>query len=464
MKKLITQISALCLLFASVSLNAQLNKIYGKEGLKVYLNEDSTHYIKATGLVQVWTRYNTSNPGSVIYGKSVPNTFDVGLRRVRYQVMAQLSDRVFVYTQFGINNQSSLSARKMQLFLHDATAEYNVHKNWLVLGTGLSAWNGTARYASSSVNSILGMDLPYVQETTNDINDQFVRRMGVFAKGKIGSLDYRFSLTNPLPVQTESTAPGVAITPVLPATAAAKDGVNTAYFSTQTPELNFQGYLMWQFLNKESNQIPYMIGSYLGKKRVLNIGAGFQYQKDAMNYRNSILDSVVRYKPLQQLAVDVFYDYYLNKEKQNAITIYAALLNYNFGPNYIRNAAPMNPATGISSPTAGSFNGSGNGFPLIGTGQVLCAQAAYLFKKDLFGKQGTIQPYVQCVYANYEALKNPVKVLDIGVNWIMSGQNAKLSLDYQSRPIFANRDVNGEIYEIKSARRGQIVLQFQVCF
>jgi hypothetical protein len=57
-----------------------------------------------------------------------------------------------------------------------------------------------------------------------------------------------------------------------------------------------------------------------------------------------------------------------------------------------------------------------------------------------------------------------VKVLDIGVNWIMSGKNAKLFLDYQSRPIITNSDVNGEIYEIKSARRGQIVLQFQVCF
>jgi hypothetical protein len=352
----------------------------------------------------------------------------------------------------------------MQLFLYDSTVEYNVHKNWLVLGAGLSAWNGTARYASSSVNSILGMDLPYSQETTNDINDQFVRRMGLFAIGKIGSLDYRFSVTNSLPLQTESTAPGVAITATLRATSSGKDAVNTAYFATRAPELNFQGYLMWQFLNKESNQVPYMIGSYLGKKRVLNIGAGFQYQKDAMNYRYSKIDSVIRYKPLQQLAVDVFYDFYLNKDKHNAITIYTALLNYNFGPNYIRDAAPMNPTNGLSTVAAGSFNGSGNGFPLIGTGQVLYAQAAYLFKKDLFGKQGTIQPYVQCIYANYEALKNPVKVYDIGVNWIMNGQNAKLSLDYQSRPIFANRDANGDVYEIKSARRGQIVLQFQVCF
>jgi hypothetical protein len=75
-----------------------------------------------------------------------------------------------------------MQTRKMQLFLHDATAEYNVHKNWLVLGWGLSAWNGTARCAPSPVNSILGMDLPYEQQTTNDINDQFLRRMGLFCK------------------------------------------------------------------------------------------------------------------------------------------------------------------------------------------------------------------------------------------------------------------------------------------
>ena len=178
-----------------------------------------------------------------------------------------------------------------------------------------------------------------------------------------------------------------------------------------------------------------------------------------MWYRNEIGDTIS--KPLQQFAVDVFFDYYLNKEKQNAVTAYCAFLNYDFGPNYIRNAGVMNTANGTNS--SSSFNGAGNSAPLIGTGQVIFGQAAYLFKKDLLGKEGTLQPYVSGSYANYQKLKDPVLIYNIGLNWIMSGQNSKLSLDYQSRPIF-NTDSNGEIHETKNARRGQIVLQYQIAF
>ena len=58
-----------------------------------------------------------------------------------------------------------------------------------------------------------------------------------------------------------------------------------------------------------------MNSSYLGKKRVFNIGTGFQYQKDAMNYRNSATEIARRYSALQQLGVDVFYE--VTSTKQN---------------------------------------------------------------------------------------------------------------------------------------------------
>ncbi len=444
-------------LILALATRAQISKSYGKEGLKVYLSEDSTRYIKATGLAQIWVRYNDNNPGSAVYNTPQPNTFDVGLRRVRYQTMAQVSKQVFFYAQYGINSVNSLSARKTGLFFHDVTAEYNVHKNYLVLGGGLSGWNGTCRYSSSAVGSILALDLPVVQETTNDVSDQFVRKMGIYAKGKIGGFDYRFSAANPFPVQNALSA----VSAISTSGAAVYTATNTAYFSTRAPELNYQGYLMWQFMDKESNQVPYMIGSYLGKKRVFNIGSGFQYQKDAMVYRASAADTALRYTPLQQFGVDVFYDYYLDKEKQNAVTAYASFLNYDFGPNYIRNAAAMNTANGTVG--AASFNGAGNAFPLIGTGRVIFAQGAYLFRKDLLKTQGTLQPYASVIYADYNRLKDPMMAYDVGINWIMSGQNSKLSLDYQSRPVF-NTDASGNITETKSARRGQIVLQYQVAF
>ena len=460
MKNSLSTLCSVCILslFGASTLQAQspLPGLRFKDGLKIYLNDDSSRYVQGTGLAQIWLRYNDNNPGSTVFGTPKKESFDVGLRRVRYQVMGQVTKKIFFYTQFGLNNVNSISARKPGLFLHDVTAEYKIYKNYITLGAGLSGWNGTARYTSSAVGSILGMDLPTIEEATNDVNDQFVRRMGVYAKGQIGGLDYRFSVANPFPVQTSVTAPGGAAV-------AALNGINTAAYSTNAPEKMYQGYVKWQFMDKESNLLAYSAGSYLGKKRVLNVGAGFAYQKDAMWYRKlnpSGIDTVLT--PLQQFAVDLFYDTYLDKDKQNAITAYAAFLHYDFGPNYIRNAGPMNMANGT---TAGSsFNGAGNSAPLIGTGQVVYAQAAYLFRKDLFGKQGTLQPYAAGSFASYQKLTDPVLIYNLGINWIMSGQNSKISLDYQSRPIFHTNALSGDVSETKSARRGQIVLQYQVAF
>lgn len=437
-----------CLLIAGVSRSfaQSLDKRF-KDGLKIYLSDDSTRYVKATGLAQIWLRYNQSNPGSAIYGTPKSETLDVGLRRVRFQTMAQVNKHVFFYTQFGINSLNSLSARKTGLFFHDVTGEYSIYKNYITIGTGLSGWNGTSRFSSSGVASILCMDLPVVQEATNDVTDQFVRKYGVYAKGKISGLDYRFAVANPFPVQNALTA--VATLPA--------DEMHTAYYSTKAPKLQYQGYVMWQFLEKESNQLPYMTGSYLGKKRVFNLGSGFALQKDAMWYRAESGDTVS--KPLQQFGADIFFDYYLNKDKQNAITAYASFLNYYFGPNYLRNAGAMNPANGTVG--ASSFNGPGNAAPLIGTGQVIYAQAGYLLRKDLLGSLGTLQPYASAIYADYQKLNDPVMTYDVGINWIMSGNNSKLSLDYQSRPVFTTA-ADGSINQ--TSRKGQLVLQYQLAF
>lgn len=434
---------------------AQLPGTRFKEGVKIILSDDSTRYLQATGLAQIWLRYNDNNPGSTVFGTPKKETFDVGLRRVRFQVMGQVTKKIFFYTQFGINNFNSISARKTGLFFHDVTAEYKLYKNYITVGGGLNGWNGTCRYTSSGVSNILCLDLPTIMEPTNDVSDQFVRKLGLYAKGQIGRFDYRFSAANPFPIQTSTTVPGGSAVSALSATSPS----NTAYYSTQAPELQYQGYVKWQFLEKESNLLPYSAGSYLGKKRVLNIGAGFAYQKDAMWYRNTNQDTL--FTPLQQFGIDVFYDSYLNKEKQNAVTVYAAFLNYDFGPNYMRNAGPMNTANGTSG--TASYNGAGNAAPLIGTGQVMYAQVAYLFKKDLLDKQGTLQPYISGSYAMYQKLKDPVLIYDIGINWIMAGQNSKISLDYQSRPVF-NTDVNGDVRETKNAKRGQVVLQYQLAF
>jgi hypothetical protein len=218
------------------------------------------------------------------------------------------------------------------------------------------------------------------------------------------------------------------------------------------------------------------------------VGAGIRYQPNAMWHgdytqgTNSVGTQTLTIKDTSRTAmllwsVDLFYDAPLNKDKGTAITVYAAYSNYGFGQNYIRNNNALNPATSVTpnlapntvTPTQGnfnpnlsSFNGSGNLFPMIGTGSIYYAQAGYLLPRFKNGTQ--FQPYGQFMYANYQALKDPVVVWDLGFNYLIKGHNSKLSFDYQSRPIFNISTTDYQIHEVKSARRGMIVLQYQISF
>lgn len=414
-----------------------------KNGLILYLNNDSSHFIKTTFVNQTWLRYNQNNPGSTIYGTPENNTFDIGLRRTRIQMFGLITDRVFVYTQFGQNNFNYLSARKTGAFFHDVTAEYAVSKKHLWLGAGLTGWNGLSRYSSPSVATIMTMDAPLFQQATNDATDQFLRKLSFYGKGKIGKLDYRMALSKPMANENSSLY-------------TSKISSNSDFARTP-PRIQYQGYFMYQFLDQESNQLPYTVGTYLGKKRVFNIGAGFIYQQDAMSRMVNATDSAN--SNLQLFAIDVFYDAPLNKHKGTAITAYAGYFNTNFGKGYIRNLGPMAPTNGVDK-TKASFNGTGSAFPMMGTGQIVYIQAGFVLPDKLLGTYGKLQPYAGYMQAKYDRLSDPVKALDLGCNWLINGHGSKLTFNYQSRPIF--NIVNGEIKDIKSARRGCFVIQYQI--
>ena len=102
------------------------------EELRLKLNDDGSHYIKATFLNQVWLRYNNSNNGTTVLGENATETVDIGLRRTRMQLYGQLTDHVGFYFQFGQNNFNFLTNnagnRKLEVFFHDALGEYKVKK------------------------------------------------------------------------------------------------------------------------------------------------------------------------------------------------------------------------------------------------------------------------------------------------------------------------------------------------
>src|SRR5882724_8984988 len=79
------------------------------EELRLNLNDDGTHYIKATFMNQTWFRFAEYNPGTTVLTTPTSNGFDIGLRRTRFQLYGQLTDHVTFYFQLGQNNFNFLS-------------------------------------------------------------------------------------------------------------------------------------------------------------------------------------------------------------------------------------------------------------------------------------------------------------------------------------------------------------------
>ncbi|ALW86238.1 hypothetical protein AUC43_14775 [Hymenobacter sedentarius] len=452
-------------------------------GMKVNISPDGSKYLRFMIWTQVYARYNENNTGTL----RAPNTpkasqVDFGIRRSRMVILAQLNPRFLIYTHFGINNQNGVSGgvnattdgKKPQLFIHEAVTEYRVNK-YLNLGAGIHYYNGISRLSSASTTSIMAMDLPLTNFPTIDALDQFARWIGVYAKGRVGKVDYRFSMSDPfltnLPTNPTYVVGGVQTGNPLglgTTTGGINTGTNTAQYNPQNTHHVYQGYVSYNFLEPEANLLPYTQGTYLGTKRVLSVGGGFMYNKDGMYSRptsssvalssltpgSDLYAAVPTTKhDIKLFGADVFYDVPLDTTSRTAITLYGVYYNFNFGPNYTRFVGPENPGYGASATR-------GNAIPQSGTGSAEYLEAGYLLPKNTLGPKARLQPYVAYLHSNYEGLRESngdtkgVNVYDAGVNLLLDGHNAKVTLNYRARPDFTN--VNDVKY------RPEITLQTQV--
>ena len=117
----------------------------------------------------------------------------------------------------------------------------------------------------------------------------------------------------------------------------------------------------------------------------------------------------------------------------------------------------MNPANGVSN-SAVNFNGGGDAFPMVGSGNVYYAQAGYLFPTNFLTKgKSKIQVVSGIQYASYYRLKNPMLMYEAGFN-VFLHKNNKVSFTYQNRPVYSIS--NGQ--NIQSDRKGMFVLQYQI--
>lgn len=409
------------LLLITAKLSGQTTQTIESETrtLQFDLKDDKTRWFAFHTYAQLWTRLNDNNPGSLVSEELQDRTFDISVRRFRLGFQAQLSERLLIYSQLGINNLNYLSPRGTSLDLLDAYAEYSFSRS-ISIGAGKTAWTGLSRYSAPNTSKLLSYDLVLLALPTDDETDDLIRKLSIYAKGKLGQLDYRLVASKPFSSGNSPNFDGELTE-------------NVAKFNDKSNEGVYSSYLKWEFLDAEPNDIPFSDGTYLGKKNVLSIGIGAEFQNDALS---SLQSGREQDHDMMLWAVDIFLDKPIDTKKNTVLTAYLGYYNYDFGPNYIRNTGANNPIKEVDANLA-SFNGPGNAFPVVGTGSSFFGQAGYLFPKMGNSEdRGQLQPYVSLQYSNFERLKNPMFYYDIGINWLLKGHLSKFSLNLQNRPIF----------------------------
>ena len=443
-------------------------------GMKVNISPDGSKYLRFIAWNQVWAQYNENNSNTLRNGKATSDQLAFSLRRTRFITLAQLNPRFLLLLDFGLESQSSVSGgapgeptgpgKKSLFYIHEAVSEYRVNK-YLNFGAGLNIVNGISRMSSASTAVMLAYDIPIVNFPTVDQTDQFGFNLGVYGKGRVGNFDYKVSVS-------DAFLSNAAYDP-------AKVRTNVAGINPRNANKIYQGYFSYSFLEKEANLLPFTTGTYLGTKKVLTVGAGFHYNADGAISRPNAYPSgtptgfdpfsTTTTHDIKLFGADVFYDAPIDTASNTALTFYGVYYNYDFGPNYVRNA-------GITNPGTGSFGGidnnlRGNAFPLIGTGQSYYAQTGLLLPKDLLGKKARLQPYVAYLRNNFEGLQDGtsgdrrgVNVYDGGMNLLLDGHNAKITLNYRARPDFTEQSnlPSGRVQVNAVRYRPEVTMQFQV--
>lgn len=355
-------------------------------GFKVKLDEEGKKHLRFISWVQGQVNYNFDATGN-------QEALTMQLRRARLLMYAKITPKFMILTHFGVNslNGNTLSptgkGEGSQVFLHDAWAQYNFTKNF-TMGVGLHYFNGISRLSNQSTLNMLTLDNNRSSWATLGLSDQFARHIGVFAKGNFDKFQYQLAINSAMVKTLDERTPTATIPVYRGKELLGKDAGKT-----------FAGYFQYSFLDTESNFLPFKVGSYLGGKKVFNIGAGFFAHPNGA----VVLDGSGNPKgeDVSIFAIDAFYDAPLSNNG-SAITAYAVYQNNNYGKNYA--------------------------FGPYGTGSMLYAHVGYLFGGEK--TQVRFQPYTSFSTNKYEASNDSRNRLGLGVNAYLSGHNAKFTLEY----------------------------------
>ena len=383
-------------LFLSVNLMYSQGITEYTGGYKIKFNEDGSKYFRIIAWGQFWAQYNNNVAPTA-------SKLNFSVRRARVLTYTQLNKRFLILTHFGLNslnggNTSPIgTGDRSQVFFHDFWGEWKVADNHNV-GAGLHYWNGISRANNQSTLNMMTLDNNRQSWATIGLSDQFARHIGVYVKGKLGKLQYRVAL-NEAGTSTLDTRDPVA------------SGV-TVYggrriLGSRDAGKVFQGYFDYNFLDQESNFLPYKVGTYLGSKRVFNLGAGF------FNHANGVVDASGNGADVNIFAVDAFYDSPVGGNNA-AITAYAVYQSNDYGPDY--------------------------NFGAYATGNMIYTHVGYLLNGDKSSIR--FQPYLSYQNRTIDALDDNASRFGVGANVFLTGHHSKLTLEYSNSKV-ASANSNG---------------------
>jgi hypothetical protein len=362
---------------------------YYKGGFKIKFKDNDQKFIRFIA----WSQFQVNMDDAPATTESLVN---MQLRRARFLAYSQLADNFLIITHFGIN---SLNANNMQptgasgtpqLFMHDAWAQYNVHKNH-VIGGGLHYWNGLSRLNTQGTLNLLSMDNYRPAWSTLGLSDQFARHLGIFAKGSFGKFQYQVAvneaITNTLDQRDAMVSQAVY--------------QGRKMLGSRKAGKTYSGYFMYNFLETESNFLPYSVGTYLGDKKLFNVGAGFFSHPSGVVRLNDANELVA--ENVSHFALDVFYDHPIGR-KGSSITAYGLAQHNDYGTNY--------------------------NFGPYASGWMFYGHVGYLLPGN--AEQMRYQPYVTFGNQTMDVDLLTKNNFGAGMNLFISGHNAKLTLEYQN--------------------------------
>lgn len=389
------------LLFSAIAFS-QGSPDYGG-GLKVNINEDGSKYFRIISWAQFWAQHNSDRPLDANGNEQADLNFS--LRRARVLMYAQVSKDFMILTHFGLNSLNSANMSPTgtgdasQLFFHDVWAQYSLGKNHAI-GGGLHYWNGISRLNNQSTLNIMTLDNQRQAWATLGLSDQFARHIGVYLKGSLGKFQYRVSVN-----EAESNNLQVAVVPV---NGGAATYTGRRLLGSKEAGKTYAGYFEYNFLDTESNFLPYKVGSYIGTKKVFNVGAGFFLHPNGSVLADGLGN--LNGEDVSIFAVDAFYDAPIGKNG-GAITAYALYQNNDYGKDF---------TLGTTYETGSMIHGH--------LGYVLPVKTKTKF-----------QPYLSFDSRKIDAIDDNASQFGIGTNLYLSGHNSKLTLEYQSLK-YANSD------------------------